>query len=179
MQRSLTLLRREPIALMQIHNLMDWRTHLPALRAWKREGRFRYIGISHYVASAFDSLEAVLRKGGIDFVQLPFSPALPTASRRLIPAARDLGVAVIVNRPFEGGTLFRSLLKRPLPAVATGFAESWGQLFLKYILAEPGVTCVIPGTGNPRHVADNMRAGVGRLPDPRERKQIEGVAGSL
>ena len=179
MHNSLRLLRRRSIALMQIHNLLDWKTHLPTLRAWKQEGRFRYLGITHYVPGAFASLETVLRAGGIDFVQLPFSPALPEAALRLIPTARDLGVAVLVNRPFEGGGIFRSLAQRRLPDFAPGLAGSWGQLFLKYILAEQGVTCVIPGTGNPVHLADNIKAGLGRLPDAHERKLIEGVARSL
>lgn len=179
MERSLRLLRTKTIELMQIHNLVDWQRHLPTLRGWKQEGRVKYLGITHYHAGAFKELEQVLRQGNIDFIQLPFSPALTDAARRLIPAAKDLGTAVIVNRPFEGGGLFRALRQRPLPPFALDFARSWGQVFLKYILSEPGVTCAIPGTGNPKHVIDNMEAARGRLPGAAERKQIEDIARAL
>lgn len=179
MERSLQLLGTRKLDLMQIHNLVDWRAHLPVLRGWKKEGRIRYLGITHYVTSAFEDLAGVLKEGGIDFVQLPFSPALPDAAERLIPLARDQGTAVLVNRPFEGGGLFGRLRGRPLPDFAKEFADSWAQVFLKYILAEPGVTCAIPGTGNPAHVADNLGAGRGRLPSPKERQQIRALADEI
>lgn len=172
MEQSMKELRRSRVELMQVHNLVDWRTHLRTLRAWKEAGRVRYIGVTHYQRSALDDLEAIVRRERIDFVQLPYSVALRDVEARLLGAAAEAGVAVIVNRPFEGGTLFRSVVGTPVPDAVRAFAATWPQAFLKYILAHPAVTCVIPGTGNPRHMADNMNAGVGRLPDQRERETL-------
>ena len=172
MEQSMQELRRSKLELMQIHNLVDWRTHLETLRAWKGAGRFRYIGVTHYQTSAFDELEQVIRREHIDFVQLPYSVALREAERRLLPAARDAGVAVLVNRPFEGGTLFRSVVGTPVPDSVRAWAATWPQAFLKFILANPVITCVIPGTGNPKHLADNMQAGLGRLPNDEDKAAL-------
>jgi diketogulonate reductase-like aldo/keto reductase len=174
MRRSAQLLRAEVIDLMQIHNLVDWRTQLASLRRMKTEGRIRYIGITHYTTSALPELARILvGEPGIDFVQLAYSLATRAAETELLPTAAARGVAVIVNRPLEQGDLFRRVRGRALPDWARDFdCASWAQLFLKYILAEPAVTCVIPATNNPGHMKDNLAAGFGRLPDPRERLQI-------
>ena len=176
MQRSAELLQTEVIDLIQIHNLVDWRTHLATLRRMKEEGRggYGYIGITHYTTGALPELARILNsEPGIDFVQLGYSLATRSAERELLPTASARGVAVIVNQPLERGTLFRHFRGCALPDWASECdCLSWAQLFLKYILAEPAVTCVIPATGNPDHMNDDLGAGFGRLPDPRQRQQI-------
>jgi aryl-alcohol dehydrogenase-like predicted oxidoreductase len=167
MERSLRLLRSERIELMQIHNLLDWRTHLPTLRAWKAEGRIRYIGITHYTASAYAEVEAVLRAEPLDFLQINYSLDEREAERRLLPLAAERGVAVIANRPFGGGGLLGRLMKKPLPAFAAEIGcTSWPQLLLKFVLSPPAVTCTIPGTRRPEHMRENAQAGTGTLPEP-------------
>lgn len=173
MEQSLRRLRTDRIELMQVHNLVAWRTQLRTMRAWREAGRFRYLGVTHYTPSAFDELERVLRAEPLDFLQIPYSIAVTDAESRLLPLARDLGVAVIANRPFEGGDLFGRTRGRALPDFATEFdCGSWAQYFLKYILGDPAMTCVIPGTDRPDHMADNVAAGRGRLPDPAQRKRM-------
>jgi diketogulonate reductase-like aldo/keto reductase len=174
MRRSAQLLRTEIIDLMQIHNLVDWRTHLATLRRMKEEGRVRYIGITHYTTGALPELARILRaEPGIDFVQLGYSLATRAAETELLPIAADRGVAVIANQPLERGDLFRRVRRHALPDWAREFdCASWAQLLLKYVLAEPAVTCVIPATGNPDHMQDNLGAGYGSLPDARQREQI-------
>ena len=174
MRRSSQLLRSEVIDLMQIHNLVDWRTHLASLRQMKEEGRIRYIGITHYTTGALKELARILAgEPGIDFVQLGYSLATRAPEGELLPMAAAHGVAVIANQPLERGDLFRRIRGRPLPEWVGEFGcESWAQLFLKYVLAEPAVTCVIPATGNPDHMKDNLAAGFGKLPDVRQRRQI-------
>jgi diketogulonate reductase-like aldo/keto reductase len=173
MKESSTLLRTPRIDLMQIHNLLDWRTHLSTLRAWKEEGRIRYIGITHYTSSAFADLESILRAEPLDFVQLPLSIELPDAEPRLLPLAQSRGVAVLVNRPFEGGSLFRSVQRKVLPEWAAEFrSESWSELFLRYVVSHPAVTCAIPATGDPEHVVQNLRAGDGRTLTTGERARL-------
>ena len=166
MRESMKLLRTERIDLMQIHNLVDWRTHMQTLRAWKAEGRIRYLGVTHYTTSAFDQLEAVMKSEQLDFVQLNYALDDRTAAQRLLPLAAERGIAVIVNQPFGGGGLLRSLSGKPLPEWAGDIGcSSWAQLLLKFVLAHPAVTCVIPGTGKPQHMRDNVQAGVGVYPD--------------
>jgi diketogulonate reductase-like aldo/keto reductase len=174
MQRSAMLLRSETIDLMQIHNLVDWRTHLATLRRMKDDGRIRYIGITHYTNRALGDLARILEsEPGIDFVQCGYSLAARAAERELLPVAAARGIAVIVNQPFAQGGMFRRVRGRAVPGWAGEFdCASWAQLFLKYILAEPAITCVIPATNNPEHMKDNIRAGIGRLPDPGQRRQI-------
>jgi aryl-alcohol dehydrogenase-like predicted oxidoreductase len=172
MEESAARLRRPTLDLMQVHNLVDWRTHLATLRRWKEEGRVRHIGVTHYQPGAFAELERIVTRERIDAVQLPYSVALRDAEQRLLPAARAAGVAVIVNLPFGGGGLLRTLSAKPLPEAVRPWAASWPQALLKFILANPAVTCVIPGTSNPRHMADNAAAGAGRLPDERERAAL-------
>lgn len=166
MRKSMGLLRTDRIDLMQIHNLVDWRAHLPTLRAWKAEGRIRYLGITHYTQSAHDELESVMRAEKWDFVQINYALDDRAVERRLLPLAAERGIAVIVNQPFGGGGLLRRLLSRKLPDWAGEIgATSWAQLLLKFVLANPAVTCVIPGTGKPEHMADNLQAGFGVYPD--------------
>ncbi|CAA9249796.1 MAG: hypothetical protein AVDCRST_MAG95-1822 [uncultured Adhaeribacter sp.] len=174
MDTSMREMRRQPMDLMQIHNLLDWRTHLATLRQWQAEKKFRYIGITHYLVSAFDDLEKIMRTEKIDFVQLNYNIATRAAADRLLPLAQDKNIAVIVNRPFESGSLFSAVKNKPLPGWAAEFdCNSWGQFFLKYILAHPAITCVIPATAKVKHLTDNMQAGLGRLPDAALRKQME------
>ena len=166
MRNSLRLLKTDRIDLMQIHNLVDWRAHLPTLQAWKAEGRIRYLGITHYTQSAHDDLESVMRAEKWDFVQVNYALDDRAVERTLLPLAAERGIAVIVNQPFGGGGLLRKLLSRKLPEWAGEIgATSWAQLLLKFVLANPDVTCVIPGTGKPEHMADNLRAGFGVYPD--------------
>ena len=166
MEESMRLLQDERLDLMQIHNLVDWKLHLTTLRAWKAEGRIRYLGITHYTASAHDQLEAVMRAEKLDFVQLNYALDDRSAEKRLLPLAADRGIAVIVNRPFGGGGLLSKLRSWPLPDWAGELGcESWAQILLKFCLGHPAITCVIPGTSRPEHMADNARAGTGRLPD--------------
>ncbi|MGH7314410.1 MAG: aldo/keto reductase [Candidatus Rokuibacteriota bacterium] len=173
MERSLRRLRVKRLDLLQVHNLVDWRTQLRTLRAWKEAGRIRYLGVTHYVASAYPELERVMRDEPLDFVQLNYSLAEREAERRLLPLARERGIAVLVNRPFAEGALFRRVQGRVLPPWAADIdCASWGQFFLKWILAHPAVSCVIPATSKPAHVIDNMRAGAGALPDAATRARM-------
>jgi aryl-alcohol dehydrogenase-like predicted oxidoreductase len=167
MQRSLQHLQRPRIELMQIHNLVDWRTHLATLRAWKAEGRIGHLGITHYTASAHGDLEAVMRAEPLDFVQLNYSIDDRAAEDRLLPLAAERGIAVLVNRPLGGGGLAGGRAsRRTLPGWARELdCTTWTEALLKFVLAHPAVTCVIPGTGNPAHMAENVRAGSGALPD--------------
>ncbi len=173
MQQSMNLLQTQCIDLMQVHNLLDWKTHLATLRAWKDAGRIRYLGVTHYTASAYADLEAVLRAQPLDFVQLNYSVADRGAEQRLLPLARERGVAVLVNLPLGSGALLRGVSGRPLPAIAGELGcGSWAQLFLKFIVGHPAVTCAIPGTGSAAHMADNAMAGAGPLPDEAMRRRI-------
>lgn len=181
MRRSAQLLRTDVIDLIQVHNLVDWRTHLASLREMKARGAVRYIGITHYTTGALSELARILEaEPGIDFVQFGYSLATRDAETRLLPTAAARGVATIANQPFEEGDMFRRVRGSPLPEWAREFdCASWGQLFLKYILAEPALTCVIPATANPAHMKDDLAAGFGRLPDSRQRQQIRQLWDSL
>ncbi|MCL2635788.1 MAG: aldo/keto reductase [Betaproteobacteria bacterium] len=167
MEASLRLLRAEPLDLMQVHNLVDWRKQLATLREWKQAGRIRYIGVTHYHASAYDELAAVLRAERLDFLQINYSFEEREAERLILPLAAERGLAVLINRPFGGGGLLRRLHEKPLPPWAAEIeAGSWAQLLLKFVLSQPAVTCAIPGTGRPEHMADNAAAGRGPIPEP-------------
>lgn len=166
MEESFRLLGVDHIDLMQVHNLVDWQTHLATLRDWKASGRISYLGVTHYTASAYPQLESVLRTAKPDFVQLNYALDEREAAQRLLPLAADLGIAVLVNRPFGGGGLLRRLRDRPLPGWAAEVgAGTWAQLLLKFVLSNPAVTCAIPGTSRPEHMADNLAAGRGPTPD--------------
>jgi aryl-alcohol dehydrogenase-like predicted oxidoreductase len=165
MEQSFQRLRTERIDLMQVHNLVDWRTHLRTLREWKAQGRVRYIGITHYTASAYAEVEAVLAAEPLDFLQINYSIQERQAEERLLPLAAERGVAVIVNMPFGGGGLLRRLSRRPLPGWAGEIGcASWPQVLLKFVLSHPAVTCTIPGTSRGEHMAGNMAAAAGEFP---------------
>ncbi len=174
MRRSAELLRSPVLDLIQIHNLLDWRTHLATLRRMKEAGQVRYIGITHYTTGSLPELARILEsEPDIDFVQCGYSLASREAETRLLPVAAARGVAVIVNQPFESGGMFRQVRDRAVPEWAAEFdCASWAQLFLKYLIAEPAVTAVIPATANPAHMADDLKSGFGRLPDMRQRQRI-------
>lgn len=167
MNNSFALLKRSKIDLMQIHNLVDWKTHIKTLQNWKEQGRIKYIGITHYTEGAYSSIEQILNSTPLDFLQINYSLVSRKAEERLFPLAQERKVAVIINQPFEDGTLFSRVKGKTLPVWAKEFdCKSWGQFFLKFILAQPAVTCVIPGTSKPHHMLDNLGAAYGRLPSP-------------
>ncbi len=173
MRRSAERFGVPKIDLMQVHNLQDWKTHLPVMREWKQAGTFRYIGVTHYQHGAFDELERIIRNEKIDTVQLPCSAVDRQAEKRLLPAARDAGVAVLVLSPFESGSLFRQVKGKPLPAWAADIdCTSWAQIFLKFLLGHPAITCPLPATSKLSHIEDNMAALRGRLPDAALRERI-------
>lgn len=161
------------IDLMQIHNLRDWQTHMPTLKAWKDEGRFRYIGISASNENLYDEYVRVMRSEPIDFIQINYSVAERVAEDTILPLAMDLGMAVLINRPFAAGALFGEVAGRPLPDWAAGFdCTSWAQFFLKFVLSHPAVTVAIQATADVGHLQDNMAAGRGRMPDAATRQRM-------
>lgn len=173
MNESFEKLKRKQIDLMQVHNLVDWQTHLATLRDWKEKGKIRYIGITHYTEGAYANLEQILKNDTVDFLQINYSLLSRKAEERLFPLAQEKKVAVLINQPFEEGALFQRVKGKQLPEWAKEFdCASWGQFFLKFILSHPAVTCVIPGTSKPHHMADNLGAGFGKLPDQRHREQM-------
>jgi diketogulonate reductase-like aldo/keto reductase len=173
MLASFAKLRVHRVDLMQVHNLLDVETHLHTLRSWKAEGRVRYVGVTHYTVESHRELEAFVASGEIDFVQFNYSLAVRDAERRLLPLAADHGVATLINRPFENGSMFKDAAHRPLPSVAAALGcSTWAELFLKYVLSHPAVTCVIPATAQPEHLAQNMRAACEPLPDAAMRADI-------
>jgi diketogulonate reductase-like aldo/keto reductase len=173
MQSSFRRMRVERMDLMQVHNLVDVASHTETLKAWKAQNRVRYIGITHYTASAYAEIERWLKTGDYDFVQVNYSLGERDAENRLLPLARERKVGVIVNRPFAEGALFARVKGKPLPGWAAELGiRSWAQYFLKWIVAHPAVTCAIPATAKPEHIRDNMGAGVGALPDESARKRM-------
>ena len=172
MERSAQLMKTEVIDLMQVHNLRDTATHMRTIRERQEQGKIRYSGVTHYTASALEALERALQEFRPQFVQINYSLGEREADERLLPMAQDLGIAVLVNRPYQAGRLFSAVRGRDLPGWATDFAASWGQFFLKFIISHPAVTCVIPGTSEPRHMRDNVEAGFGALPDARTRERM-------
>lgn len=180
MNDSLHKMRREKIELMQVHNLQDAKTHLGTLRDWKKSGKIKYLGVTHYHAGAYDLLEQAIKSGEMDFVQFNYSIVEREAEQRLLKLAADVGTAVIANRPYANGRVFSAVKGKPLPAWASEIdCASWGQFFLKYILGHPAVTCVIPATRNPKHLIDNMGAGQGRLPDEAMRRKMAAYFAAL
>ena len=165
--------------LMQVHNLRDTDEHLATIRDWQAEGRIRYNGVTHYRAGALDDLEAAMRQHKPEFIQINYSLTERESDQRILPLAKDLGIAVLVNRPFVEGRLFRAVRDRPVPDWAREFAESWGQFFLKFIISHPAVTCVIPATSKIHHMADNLGAGFGSLPDDKTRQRMANYFASL
>jgi len=173
MERSIERLRAGRLDLMQVHNLVDVDTHTKTLLEWKAAGRIRYCGITHYAESGHAAVERWLQTGRYDFVQINYSIDEPQAADRLLPLARQLGVAVLVNRPFATGEMFSRVRGKALPPWAAELGiTSWAQYFLKWILAHPAVTCVIPATNKPAHMADNVAAGRGPMPDEAQRRRM-------
>src|SRR5262245_36629473 len=161
------------IDLMQIHNLLDWQTHLPVLREMKQAGKIRYLGVTHYSHGELPQIERMMRSEALDFIQVPYNIADRAVEARVLPAAADTGTAVLVMRPFEEGALFRQVKGKPLPGWAADLdCTSWAQIFLKFIIGHPAVTCPIPATADPKHLADNIQAGFGRLPDAAQRRAM-------
>jgi diketogulonate reductase-like aldo/keto reductase len=173
METSFKRLRVERMDLMQVHNLADVQTHTKTLLDWKAKGRIRYVGITHYTASAYPEVERLLKTRQYDFLQINYSLGERESQNRVLPLARDLKVAVIANRPFAEGALFRRTKGKSLPPWSAELGiTSWAQYFLKWIVSHPAVTCAIPGTGNPKHMQDNLGAGVGKLPNAAQRKKM-------
>ena len=180
MEDSFDKMRTDFIHLMQVHNLSDTATQIRNIRRLQDQGRVRYLGITHYTTRAFDDLEAWMKKEQIDYIQFPYSIANRAAEERLLPAARDLGVATIAHRNFERGSLFRRVRSTALPEWAAELdCDTWGNFFLKYLIGEPGITNLIPATSNPEHLSDNMNAGLGRLPDAATRRKMVGFFESI
>lgn len=173
MEASMKKMRRKTIDLMQVHNLVDWQTHLATLREWKQQQKIRYIGVTHYTDSSHDDLERIVRTEKLDFVQFNYSIRSRHAENRLLNTARDNGTAVIINQPFETGFLFNHVQGKSLPPWASEYGiKNWAQYFLKYLISHPAVTCAIPGTSDPAHVVQNMEAMYGAVPDEKGRKKM-------
>lgn len=173
MNTSFKLLRRTRMDLMQIHNLTDWKTHLKTLYQWKAEKKIRYIGLTHYTDSAHNTIADIIKKEKIDFIQINYNLLDTHAEKFLLPLAQERNVAVLINRPFQEGELFRRTRGKALPVWSREFdCNSWAQFFLKFILSHPAVTCVIPGTSNPKHMLDNIGAAYGKLPSKELRLQM-------
>ena len=174
MKASMAKMKRNTMDLMQIHNLTDWKTHLPQLRRWKDEGKIRYTGITHYTDYSHSELERIMKAEKPDFVQFNYSIESRNAENRLLDAAAGLGIATIINRPFGEGKLFSKVKGKALPPWAhENDIESWSTYFLKYIIAHPAVTSVIPATANPQHAHDNVNAAKGKLPAPELKKKMQ------
>ena len=167
------------IDLMQVHNLRDTGIHMTSIRELQEKGRIRYNGLTHYRADAHDALMAEMKKYKPDFIQINYSLGEREADERLLPMAADLGVAVIINRPYQAGALFRAVRGKELPEWARPFSASWGQFFLKFIISHPAVHCVIPATSKPHHMQDNLEAGFGPLPDAATRQEMVSFMRSL
>lgn len=178
MERSMKRLGTDSLDLIQVHNLLDWETHLNVLLDWKAQGRVRYLGVTHYSNTAHHDLAEVMKRAPIDFVQFNYAINDRHAERLLLPLARERGLAVLINRPFGEGQLFRHLQREPLPEIAKVLdCSTWAELALKYILADDAVTCVIPATRQASHMKANLKVGFGPLPDPDQRRQILTAAG--
>jgi diketogulonate reductase-like aldo/keto reductase len=171
-RRSAELMQTDVIDLMQVHNLRDTAVHMESIRDWQDSGRIRYSGLTHYTAGAQATLGREMQQFKPDFIQINYSLGEREAEDRLLPMAKDLGVAVLINRPFQSGRLFSAVAGKSLPEWASEFAVSWGQFFLKFIVSHPAVTCAIPATSKPQHMTDNLGAGIGVLPDTATRKRM-------
>ena len=180
MRASLGRLKVDHFDLMQIHNLRGWRENLPVLNEWKESGRIRYTGITTSRSSQYAELENILARHDVDFVQINYSLEQREATERLLPLAAERGMAVIINRAFGGGRIFKAVGDQPLPDWAAEFdCESWAQFLLKYALSHPAATLSIPGMTKVHHVDDNMGAGRGRMPTPEHRKAMEALYDAL
>ena len=159
--------------LIAVHNLVDWKTQLDTLKRWKEEGKVRYIGITTSHGRDHNELANIMRNEPLDFVQFTYNIGNLVAEHELLPLAQDRGIATMINRPFQRGSLFRVSKGKPLPALAKAIdCNSWGQFYLKFILGHPAVTCLIPATSKPKHMLDNMQANFGRVPDQQQRAEM-------
>lgn len=173
MKDSYSKLKRKKMELMQVHNLLDWKTHLPVLMEWKEQAKLDYIGVTHYHSGGYNEMAKIMMSQPIDFIQINYSLTSKAAGNRILPLAKEKGIAVLINRPYEGGSLFRMVKNKPLPAWCEEIGcQSWGQFFLKFIISHLAVTCVIPGTSKVHHLEDNLRAGYGELPDENMRRKM-------
>ncbi len=172
MAESARLMNTDAIDLMQVHNLRDTAVHMRSIRELQSDGRVRYNGLTHYTAGAHAALVREMREFKPDFIQINYSLGEREAEQRVLPLAQELGIAVLINRPFQSGRLFRAVADKPLPDWAGAFAQSWGQFFLKFIVSHPAVTCAIPATSKPHHMIDNLGAGQGEMPDAAMRQKM-------
>ncbi len=173
MQQSARRMNVTVFDLIAVHNLVDWQTQLDTLKRWRNEGKVRYIGITTSSGRNHKELIKIMRNEPLDFVQFSYNIANLTAEQELLPLAQDRGIATMINRPFQGGSLFRASKGKPLPDLAKEIdCNSWGQFYLKFILGHPAVTCLIPATSKPKHMLDNMQANFGRVPDQQQRAEM-------
>lgn len=179
MAESASLMHADVIDLMQVHNLRDLDTHMATIRDWQSAKKIRYNGITHYTSNALPQLEVAMKTHKPDFIQINYSLEEREAEQRILPLAEDLGIAVIINRPFAAGRLFRAVGDASVPGWAQPFADSWGQFLLKFIVSHPSVTCVIPATSDLRHMADNLGAGFGIMPNDADRGRMTQLIDSL
>ncbi len=172
-EASLVRLRTDHVELLQVHNLGDWKTQLELARELQKEGRVKYVGLTHFRDSAHEELAAAVAASRPDFLQINYSVTQRAAAERVLPLARDLGVAVLANRNFDDGALFARVADKPVPAWAMEAGiTSWAQLFLKFALSHPAVTTVIPATGKPHRQSDNIKAGHGPDLDGKQRRAL-------
>jgi diketogulonate reductase-like aldo/keto reductase len=173
MQESAQRMNVKVFDLIGVHNLVDWQTQLDTLKRWKKEGKVRYIGITTSHGRDHNELIEIMRNEPLDFVQFTYNIGNLTAEEELLPLAQDKGIATMINRPFQRGSLFRVSKGKPLPALAKAIdCNSWGQFYLKFILGHPAVTCLIPATSKPKHMLDNMQANFGRVPNQQQRAEM-------
>ncbi len=176
MQESEQRMGVKPFDLIAVHNLKDWKTHLETLRQWQEEGRVRYVGITTSHGRNHDEFEELMATQKLDFVQFSYNIEDRAAERRLLPLAAEHGIATMINRPFQRGDLFSRARGKPLPPLAQELGcTSWAQFFLKYIAGHPAVTCIIPATAKAKHMADNMGANRGLLPDAQQRAAMQAL----
>jgi diketogulonate reductase-like aldo/keto reductase len=173
MNHSFAKMQAATMDLMQVHNLVDAEIHLQTLKSWKEQGKIRYVGITHYMVSAYPELMRLIKKEQPDFVQFNYNMKVRDAEKQLLPFCKDNGTAVIINRPFNEGRLFDLVKEKSLPAWIKEYdVHNWAQFFLKYIISHPAVTCAIPATSRPEHMQENIRASYGLLPDEMSRKKM-------
>ncbi len=172
-EESFQKMRADKISLIQVHNLLDWKTQIKTLRSLKDEGRIDYIGITHYKSNAFDEMIKIMKAEKVDFAQFNYSMGEREAEEKILPFCKDNGVATLINRPFMRGRLFREAQEKKLPSWVSDYdIDSWGQFFLKYIISNDAVTNIIPATSKPKNMLDNARAGMGRMLGEKEKKRM-------
>ena len=172
-EESFQKMRADKISLIQVHNLLDWKTQIKTLRSLKDKGRIDYIGITHYKSNAFDEMIKIMKAEKVDFAQFNYSMGEREAEQKILPFCKDNGIATLINRPFMRGRLFREAQEKKLPSWVTDYdIDSWGQFFLKYIISHDAVTNIIPATSKPKNMLDNARAGMGRMLDEKAKKRM-------